>query len=95
MSVVLPAPKKPVMIVKGVLASSLDADCSAMAAVALASLLERRLNRAPADHNGEAQALSLRSALSKQLLMRRLACDGAVNTLSEARSARLSMQAST
>ena len=61
MRVVFPAPKNPVMIVKGVLASSFVDDCSAMAAAWCAGVALRYLYRWALLIDGEARALSLPS----------------------------------
>ena len=67
MRVVFPAPKNPVMIVKGVLASSFAVDCSAMAAACCArawrSLLELLESVSIEITHRVALALSLRPAL--------------------------------
>ena len=56
-----PAPKNPVMIVKGVLASSFAVDCSAMAAACALAVALGYLYRWALLIDGEARALSLPS----------------------------------
>ena len=67
MSVVFPAPKNPVMIVKGVFSASFAVDCSAMAAAWRAGVsFGEPLNRAKADQGGAAGLIAAVAAVKGQ-----------------------------